>query len=270
MTVRLSSALAAGLLAAGSIASATTAVAAPGPDNVVVKGKDPRIVGGTLAKTADAPWAIVLTNPVSPSPNDQWCGATLVKANKIVTAAHCLTQPVNTYTAIQGRDDLKVKNGKTSKISKVWKDPLYGKEPGHDVAVLTLAKPFTGVPVLALETSEAADVEGAKAVVYGWGNTQGTGPEEVFQKVDAPVLGDAYCSDVYAENDYVAKGEICGGFKEGGKDSCQGDSGGPLVLNGRLFGVVSWGIGCAEAGHPGVYAEVATYAKALQAQIARK
>ncbi|MFC0626640.1 S1 family peptidase [Kribbella deserti] len=268
--------LATGAIVAGSVLSATTAVAAtPNPDaqptqasgKNVVKGKDPRIVGGTPAKTADAPWAIVLTNPVSSSPNDQYCGATLVKADKIVTAAHCVTEPVDTYTAIQGRDDLKVKNGKTSKISNIWKDPLYGKEPGHDVAVMTLATPFTDVPTLALETSAAADVEGAQATVYGWGNTKGTGPEEVFQKVEAPVLGDAYCSDVYAQYDYSVSGEICGGFKEGGKDSCQGDSGGPLVLNGRLFGVVSWGVGCAEAGNPGVYAEVAAYATDLQAQI---
>ncbi|GAB2555579.1 S1 family peptidase [Kribbella endophytica] len=225
------------------------------------------IVGGTTASTASTPWAIALNNSRSPVPSGQYCGATLVKANKIVTAAHCVTQPVSTYTAIQGRDRLSTTAGKTSKISKIWKDPQYGRVAGHDVAVLTLTTPFTGVTTLPLETSRSADAVGAQPVVYGWGDTEGTGPADTFQKVTVPVLGDSYCGQVYASEGYVANGEICAGYKAGGKDSCQGDSGGPLVLNGRLFGVVSWGIGCADAGNPGVYAEVATYASALTTQI---
>jgi secreted trypsin-like serine protease len=256
--------------ARAALAAAVVAVASAGAVGTAEARTPPpgtNIVGGSLASTAQAPWAIALNNSRSPVPSGQYCGATLVKANKLVTAAHCVTQSISTYTAIQGRDNLNTTAGKTSKISKIWKDPQYGQVGGHDVAVLTLTTPFTGVATLPLETSRAADAVGAQSTVYGWGETEGTGPADRFQKVLVPVLGDSYCGQVYASDGYVANGEICAGYKQGGKDSCQGDSGGPLVLNGRLFGVVSWGIGCADAGNPGVYAEVASYATALQTQI---
>jgi hypothetical protein len=50
------------------------------------------------------------------------------------------------------------------------------------------------------------------------------------------------------------------GVQGGGKDSCHGDSGGPIVKrigNKHLqVGIVSWGIGCAEADYAGVYTRV--------------
>ena len=74
-----------------------------------------------------------------------------------------------------------------------------------------------------------------------------------------PVVGDAECNDAYASSGYgIADSMICAGLPDGGKDSCQGDSGGPFIdaATKELVGIVSWGIGCARAGYPGVYTQV--------------
>ncbi|WP_213011408.1 trypsin-like serine protease, partial [Paractinoplanes toevensis] len=52
-------------------------------------------------------------------------------------------------------------------------------------------------------------------------------------------------------------------------DTCQGDSGGPMV--GRdahgdwvQVGIVSWGLGCARDGYPGVYTQISTFRAAIR------
>lgn len=108
--------------------------------------------------------------------------------------------------------------------------------------------------------------------VLGWGRTQ---PGEqgryslLLISVDLDLVDRATCGrDAFYASRVDAR-TICAARR--GKDACEGDSGGPLMLRAmrgeenapRLdevqIGIVSWGLGCAEEGHPGVYTRVSAY-----------
>ncbi|WP_018157747.1 S1 family peptidase [Demetria terragena] len=265
-------------------AAVLSLVAAHGPASAASDGPD-RIVGGVTAKTSAAPWAIQMSNSGSSAASGEYCGATLVAANKLVTAAHCFDEfGKKGWTFIQGRDNLnKTSVGKTAKLKSLWIHPDYdgvGDGTAGDIAVVTLSRSFTGVKTLPLNTdADLGNDTSVTATVYGWGETLGTGAQDILRKVNVPVMGDDACDEAYYDGriqtspygdftvDYDPSGEVCAGYPDGGKDACQGDSGGPLVANGRLLGVVSWGNGCAEAGEPGVYSEVATYADDIKTHL---
>lgn len=106
-----------------------------------------------------------------------------------------------------------------------------------------------------------------------------------------PLISTERCNSSCMYNGALTPRMLCAGYKEGKVDACQvraeqvqgfgcglidatcgmtepvdwlqGDSGGPLVCEGvsawHLVGVVSWGLGCAEANHPGVYTKVSEF-----------
>ena len=100
----------------------------------------------------------------------------------------------------------------------------------------------------------------------GWGHNESNGTaQEIAQAVDVEFISYFECTRFsdYAQEWIDRDSMFCAGdLDDGGVDSCQGDSGGPLFVDcasGKpvLVGVVSWGIGCADAGNPGVYSKVA-------------
>ena len=122
---------------------------------------------------------------------------------------------------------------------------------------------------VALPTYCAAS--GKPCLTSGWGNTMSSVSGDKLQALDLYILMDSHCE----MEDYKLsilrfdpETMICAGFPQGGKDSCQGDGGGPLVCNGELQGITSWGWGCAEIGHPGVYTRVCKFNDWLQKTMA--
>jgi secreted trypsin-like serine protease len=102
------------------------------------------------------------------------------------------------------------------------------------------------------------DVIPATATVIGWGATiEGGSTTTLLRQVDVPIWRSDDCRRVYPT---LTSRQICAGKIEGGADSCQGDSGGALLVQVdtalRQLGIVSFGIGCARPGVPGVYTDL--------------
>ncbi|XP_053156088.1 trypsin-like isoform X2 [Hemicordylus capensis] len=139
----------------------------------------------------------------------------------------------------------------------------------NDIMLIKLATPATlNSRVRAISLPSKCVTAGTECLISGWGNTLSNGENfpSLLQCLDAPVLSDAECKGALPGS--ITSNMMCVGYLEGGKDSCEGDSGGPVECNGELQGVVSWGIGCAMAGYPGVYTKVCNYVDWIQETIA--
>jgi len=79
----------------------------------------------------------------------------------------------------------------------------------------------------------------------------------IMQKAQVGVIENAKCKSWYGHS-YKPRVSFCAGYERGGIDSCSGDSGGPIFETycGHVivYGVTSWGSGCAVARQPGIYA----------------
>jgi trypsin len=227
----------------------------------------PFVVGGARVDIDDYPWTVYLA-----AGNLQFCGGTLVKANKVVTAAHCVAgRPQPRITVVWGREDKQSSTGIVANVVKTWVHPSFTTvTKGYDVAVLTLDRNLTSAVLpLAKPTDTALYAAGTGTAILGWGSTRvGSSASRYLLKASVPVTSDAVCRTAYGSM-YLNTAMVCAGYPSGGADTCQGDSGGPLVARGKLIGVTSWGQGCALAKYPGVYSRIASYYSVLAGQLGK-
>ncbi|NXP47763.1 TMPS9 protease, partial [Heliornis fulica] len=225
--------------------------------------KPSKIVGGTDASRGEIPWQVSLKEDSS-----HFCGATIIGDRWLLSAAHCFneTDPeeIEAYmgtTSLNGTEGSAV----TINVTRVILHPLFNPIVlDFDVALLELAKPLVFnkyIQPICLPLAVQKFPVGKKCLVSGWGNLQegnATKPR-ILQKASVGIIEQKTCNFLY--NFSLTDRMICAGFLEGKIDSCQGDSGGPLACEVTpgvfyLAGIVSWGIGCAQAMKPGVYSRI--------------
>merc|ERR1719203_1424986 len=108
-------------------------------------------------------------------------------------------------------------------------------------------------------------VAGQNCWITGWGSEKvGGSLNTILQEAVVKTISTESCANDYEyDTCKVTSNMVCAqGATADGRivDACTGDSGGPLVCeaNGRwtLYGITSWGAGCAGPNHPGVWSNV--------------
>merc|ERR1719266_1663903 len=221
-----------------------------------------RIVGGEDA-AAPIPWQVSVRQ--CQSGGCHFCGGTILDSKTVMSAAHCFTtgQSMSGYyitAGVTNRHD----SGQTIEIANgVWNADMPYQGNNNDFIILKLKSALTFNenvgPACLPDPGYAPETTGQTCFVSGWGTLE-SGANSLptaLQWVAVPTVTNAKCSEAY---NGITSSMICAGSPNGGVDSCQGDSGGPFVCrkDGKaiLTGVVSFGVGCGLASHPGVYARM--------------
>ncbi|NXH06763.1 ENTK Enteropeptidase, partial [Loxia leucoptera] len=235
---------------------------------LVTENNGTRIVGGNDARREAWPWIVSLHFNFQPV-----CGASLVRDEWLVTAAHCVygrqLKPSRWRAALglYSQADLAQPPTVVLNIDRIIINPHYMRETkDSDIALMHLQHKVQCtdyIQPICLPEKDQQFSPGINCSIAGWGSIRNEGPSsDILQEAEVPLLSNEKCQQWMPKYNITAN-MLCAGYDMGGIDSCQGDSGGPLTFEDGdkwfLVGVTSFGEKCALPQRPGVYARVTMF-----------
>uniref|UniRef100_A0A3B3XW07 trypsin n=1 Tax=Poecilia mexicana TaxID=48701 RepID=A0A3B3XW07_9TELE len=218
-----------------------------------------RIVGGY----APVPHSIRYIVSLQTTSRQHFCGGFLINRFWVITAAHC---NIGKMVVVAGDYSLSIYEGTEQEVFPHFlvTHPEYNSTTNNsDIMLIKLRAPIylnNYVSIVLLPRQDASIAEGEMCRVSGWGYTSPTGGQipATLRTVTLPIVSAEKCNSTESFNGRITDRMLCAGYNIGATSE-PGDSGGPLVCNGRAYGVVSWGRGCADAEFPGVYTAVSKF-----------
>uniref|UniRef100_U5EPX0 Phenoloxidase-activating factor 2 n=1 Tax=Corethrella appendiculata TaxID=1370023 RepID=U5EPX0_9DIPT len=209
------------------------------------------------------------------------CGGTLIAPNVVITAAHCVIDKDYSLMAVRaGEWDVVIDSEPLphvdQKISEIIIHENYYKGTlFNDIAIVIVETEFNlaeHIQPICLPPFRS-NFDQSECFGTGWGKDKfgKIGQyQTILKKIDLPIVSRVNCQNSLRKTRLGRRFRLhdsfmCAGGKPG-IDTCSGDGGGPLLCpipGGRhqyyFAGIVSWGIGCGNAGIPGVYVNVAQF-----------
>ncbi|KAI7791795.1 hepatocyte growth factor a [Triplophysa rosa] len=224
--------------------------------------KATRIVGGMQVQRAeDGSWVVSIQKR-----NKHWCGGSLIREEWVLTDQQCFSTCVPDLSEYTVQVGLLHLNASASAQGLRIAHVVCGPE-GSNLALLKLTTPAPlseHVRTIQLPVAGCAVADGTFCLMYGWGDTKGTGDEGSLKMVGLPIVSNKKCSQSHKGILPMTETKICAGGKRD-QGVCERDYGGPLVCQEReskvIVGVSINGRGCAVARRPAVFVNVAFYSE---------
>ncbi|XP_071377456.1 plasminogen activator, urokinase a isoform X1 [Centroberyx affinis] len=237
-----------------------------------------KIVGGSTTTIESQPWVAAILHR-RPSYR---CGGSLIAPCWVLTAAHCFpdgehteTRHLSVYLGKSSIIDTDIDREQKFTVEQLIIHQEYNNSLGNYLNDIALLRIKSSDGECAVRTESVRTVclpppltmlpPGYECSIAGFGRERYNAWQFSQQLKEAKVslLSQSVCESEPYYGNRITENMFCAGSPDWSTDACQGDSGGPLMceVSGRMFvfGVVSWGEGCAWENKPGVYTRITNY-----------